>query len=480
MHESPLSARLCGWTEDYPYAYSSGTSSAHFVAALDQHVRVSGDLALARELWPTVERALAFCANACDERGLLASEKLSGPTRAAGGQTSRSEMSAQGAWLSALQGAVRMAQALGRDATRFMELLMRAVDGFESFWSEQHRRYGSALLTDGERRDELDPCVAEALARGFGQPARAWATLQALERPDLALARGALRFSIDPSLDERQAAVRGGAGPCVASAVALAHFAHGNGVAGPQALLARARLIHRAGLGLLAQAPEPDGAPAAPSVAPQRLAAAAGLLESALAGLFGLEIDASKRQLVLRPSLPHAWDEARLENLRVGETRLDLGFYRRRAEGETRVGVTIEHHEGPSIQVAYAPILPPLSTALDGPIFVHQSGAVVPRRPRRVQSGGLALEARVLEGPSLALPAEGDPGAPRLIGQDVQGDLVRWTLTGLAGTSAELAFHSDRPVELAGGALEDGVLRVEFGPGAKDEWKTLPVRARVR
>ena len=49
MHELTLSANLCRWLEDYPYAYYKGQNSADFVAALDLYLRFSGDLELARE-----------------------------------------------------------------------------------------------------------------------------------------------------------------------------------------------------------------------------------------------------------------------------------------------------------------------------------------------------------------------------------------------------------------------------------------------
>src|SRR6185436_18522276 len=71
MHELTLSAKLCRWLEDYPYAYYKGLNSADFVAALDLYLRFSGDLELARELWPAVTRALDWCARSLDGEGHL-------------------------------------------------------------------------------------------------------------------------------------------------------------------------------------------------------------------------------------------------------------------------------------------------------------------------------------------------------------------------------------------------------------------------
>ena len=49
-----------------------------------------------------------------------------------------------GAWIEALHAAVRLARLLGEDATRYTKLLDRARSAVESFWSEQHARYGFA------------------------------------------------------------------------------------------------------------------------------------------------------------------------------------------------------------------------------------------------------------------------------------------------------------------------------------------------
>jgi glycogen debranching enzyme len=58
MHELSLSAGLCDWDGDYPYAWARSRVTPEFVAGLAAHVRASGDLLLARELWPAALRAL--------------------------------------------------------------------------------------------------------------------------------------------------------------------------------------------------------------------------------------------------------------------------------------------------------------------------------------------------------------------------------------------------------------------------------------
>jgi hypothetical protein len=254
--------------------------------------------------------------------------------------------------------------------------------------------------------------------------------------------------------------------PQLTNFVTLAFFAHGHALAAHPVLFAQAALCHRAGLGFLAErfdaargAPEEGGAQ-------HHVAASAALLESVLLGLFGIEASAAERRVALRPTLPPHWDEARLSNVRVGETTLDLRLYRRREPGVTVLGLELERGEGPALQLGFAPVLPPLSRLLDGPGWLRPSGAVVPRRLHRSQGETLTLEARVLEGPMVLLPSVGEgvvvgPDV-RVVAQRLEKDTLHWSFAGPPGTSMALPFFSDFEVVVSGARLADGELVLEF------------------
>jgi hypothetical protein len=183
--------------------------------------------------------------------------------------------------------------------------------------------------------------------------------------------------------------------------------------------------------------------------------------------------------------LPASWDEARLSNLRVGETVVDLRLYRRREPGATVLGLELARAEGPALTLGFAPVLPPLSRLLDGPGWLRASGAVVPRRVHRVGSEPLRLEARVLEGPSVRLPASlpakgGASRNARLAAQHVVGETLHWSFTAPAGARVVLPFACDFPVEVRGGTSVPGGLALDFPAGAEGEWTTLAVEVRAR
>ena len=489
MSELSLSARLCRWLEDYPYAYEKGTTSADFVSALDFHLRVSGDLERARELWPTAQRAMEWCARALDAEGRLTNTLPGAKPR---GEAPESEAFAQGAWIAALGAATRLALALGEDASGYRALEERLRTAFEGYWSEERGHYGFALQHGGKRCDELSAFLGYPLSRGLGERGRAWATVQALNdpaltgdwgpRPFAASARGAVSRYADSRASRDPKGELGFAFPYLTNFVTLALFAHGHTLAAQQMLFSQVALDHLRGLGFLEE--RPSGEPGPARGVPHALTASAGLIESVLLGLFGVETSAAERRVAFRPTLPPHWDEVRLHGLTVGETRLDVRFYRRREAQATVLGVELERGEGPALQLGFAPVLPPLTRLLDGPGWLRPSGAVVPRRLHRSGGEPLTLEARVLEGPSLLLPygvPEGrESRAVRLVAQRLEGEILTWTLAGPAGTSAVLPFFCDYEVEVRGARLVDGELTCEFPAGGATEWTRCEVGVRAR
>ncbi len=487
MHELTLSARLCRWIEDYPYAYYKGINGADFVSALDHYVQCSGDLELARELMPAAERAVEWCARALDDAGRLSNARAGIAAVEAGplSDAIASEVFLQGAWIGALVSAARLARALDRDPAPFAALEARARAGFEAYFAESAGRYGFALLKDGGRCDDLTAYLGYPLSRGVGERERAWASVQALNHPALVSDWGARMFAADSELYDPASYNHGAVFPYLTNFVTLAGYSFGHAIAAHQLFFSQVALCGFGGLGFLGEHLEGDRASVPRRGVPHQVFSSAALIESTLAGLFGIEPGAPERRVVFRPALPPRWDEARLTNLRIGESRLDVRFYRQREARETRVGVEVEVRSGPALQVGFAPVLPPLTRLLDGSGWLRPSGAVVPRRLHRPPGEKLALEARVREGPMVVLPSDLPPRgersrAARLVRQAVAKDALRWTFAGPAGSRAELSFICDLEVEVAGASLEDGLLRLSFPAGPQGSWTTTEVEVTPR
>jgi len=462
MHELTLSAKLCDWLGDYPYAYYKALNTPDFVACLAHFVALSGDLDLARELWPAATKAVDWCATCMDDAGRIAIP-LAGIAAIEAGPLSDeidSEIFLQGALLGALQGAVYLAAKLGLNGARFTELLERAENGLETFWSFEHKRYGFAHLASRERCDDLSAYTGAPLARRRGLAERARATVQALNRPQVASDWGVRMFATDSPVYDPTDYNTGAVFPYLTNFVTLAQFVNGNPIAGHQVFASQVNLVHFGGLGLLEEHLEGERAVVPARGVPHQIFSSAAIVESALFGLLGLEVYALARRVVLRPSLPPTWDEIRLRRLRVGATRLDLRVVRTRGETATTWRLEVEQ-TGPELRVVFEPVLPPLS-------IVEEE---------------LRAEIQVREGPGIelpsTLPARGETSRnPRLVRQEVGEDFVRWTFAGRAGDEVRLPFHCDVEVEVGGAELTDSLLGLTFPGSATHPWTETTVRVQ--
>jgi glycogen debranching enzyme len=478
MHELSLSAGLCDWLGDYPYAYYKAPNTPDFVSCLAHHVERTGDLELARELWPAAVRAIAWCEERLDAAGRFSNERAGLGAVEAGALSDRiaSDAFLHGAWIEALQGAVSLAHALDEDAHTLETRLARAEQAFETFWSDERGRYAFAHLRDGTRSDALSVYVARALVTGVGDSSRALATLAALNGPTSCADWGARMFATDSEAYDPESYNTGAVFPYLNGFFAVAQYRHGLPGAAWQLLASQAALLHRGGLGFIEEHLEGRLARIPARGVAHQVFSSTALVESVVAGLFGVETDACAGRVTLRPALPATWPVAELRGLRVGETVLDVTF--RRHDG--LLSVACETRSGPPVVVAFAPVLPPLSRVRGARTEIGPGGTVRVL-PIVLEDGRAELE--VLEGPSLQLAAalpvgEEESRAPRLIGQETHDDVVTWMLAGRAGSQATLGFHSDLACAIEGAGSYADALLVAF-PEGSGGWTELGVRARL-
>jgi hypothetical protein len=490
MHELTLSARLCSWLEDYPYAYYKGVNAADFVAALDHCVRWSGDLDLARELFPHVVRAVEWCASCCNGQGLMSNRKAGLAAVEAGPLVDRIECDIflQGAWLAALRGGERLGAALGEEAfrRRCAELSKKAWSGLAGLWIEEKGRYAFAVLSEGERADDLSAYLAYALLNDPDRD-RARATAEQLNRPELASDWGLRMFAADSAVYDPQSYNTGAVFPYLTSFAILAQFALGLSTAGNQLLGSQMALWGFGGRGFVEEHLAGDLAIVPARGVPHQIFSSSTIVEASVHGWLGLAPDAIAGRLQIAASLPPAPFHARLGHLRVGASLVDLQIRREQSGEGSRSIYLMEKLAGPPLSISISQAMPPLSrvlrtTANGRPIAGSSAFELADRLE-------VAIDAR--EGPTVILPTSlPERGAcsrnPRISWVRVLGeDEVAWSLHGPAGTRAVLPLHSDRACAIrsvTGGSAEmsgSGSLTVAFGPGEPDEFVETTVHLRL-
>ncbi len=482
-HEWTLSHRLVDWVGDYPYAYYKGQVTPGFVACLDHYVHTSDDRDLARELWPTAERAIAWCARACDLQGWLLVPEAGIAAVEAGPLANRirSELYLQGIWCSALDGALRLAALLGKGerASVWEELRGRARRALASAFHPDLGRYAFAELEGGETFDEPSVYVALPLSRDLGQDARVARSAVALNRPELMADWGGRMFATSSEVYDPDDYNSGSVFPYLTAFAVLALYRQGFPDAAWPVLRSQVGLDGMGGLGYLPEFLAGDRARLPQRSVPHQAFSQSALLVGCLHGLAGIEADGTTGVLTLRPALPLSLPRLALRALPVGDSRLDLFLERRRTQGRTSLRTRVEVRSGPPVAVVPELTLPPL-TVVEA---LEVDGQQHPWRARSLPGGALSVapegpptaasrfesELVVRAGPALDLAAEVQPDAasrhPRLVGQLLDGDALLWTFAGLAGTRARLEFASDLPLTVEGAALDGDHLSIDFPPG---------------
>ena len=503
MHELTLSARLCDWVEEYPYAYYKGLNAADFVVTLGDFVRSSGDLALARELWPVVGKALAWCRGCCGDDGLMRNDRAGIAAVEAGPLSDRIEVETflNGTYCAALDAAVELAAQLEEhtDGRRFADWRTRASSGFESLWSEARGRYAFGRLDDGTLLDDLTAYHGVALERGLGTTSRAVATAHQLAAPELMADWGARMFATDSEVYDPEHYNTGAVFPYLTGFCVRGLYRYGTGEAAHQLALEQAALTHFGGLGFLEEHLVGDTATIPARGVPHQIFSSSQVVETAHVGLFGLRPDAVHGRLGLAPLLPPDWSHARLERVRVGSTVLDVEVRRERREARsertTTTTVEVRRTSGPPVTLDVTPRFPPASrlrtlevrvdgaptAAGRGELEPEPSGSMRLRSDPVIPTEELTVVAVVEEGPALVLPTAAPvpgsrPAHPRLVERVVTDAEVRFTLAVPAGTPRHVRLSCDRPFE-TDVALDDRG-GIELAAGAAGGWERfeLPIR----
>jgi glycogen debranching enzyme len=351
-----------------PY-YGSVDATPLFVMLLAEHLRWTGDVELARELWPAVDRALAWMAShgAGDEPGHLRYERRSprglenqgwkdsfDAVMHASGALAPAPIAvveAQGYQYAALLGAAFIAEAIGRAdrAPGLRDRAERARASFEAaFWLEDERYYALALDGGGEATRVISSNPGHCLWTGIASGPRAEAVAKRLMREDMFGGWGTRTLAAGERLYNPMSYHNGSVWPHDTALAALGMRRYG--LCEPFLALTTAlfeAVSHFADYRM----PElfcgfdrrPGHGPTRYPVACEPQAWSAGVVFQLVAGMLGLVPSATENCLTLdRPQLPPwlTWLEVR--DLRLGPSRVTL----RATQGREGAAIELLAREG--------------------------------------------------------------------------------------------------------------------------------------
>ena len=440
MHEFSQTADLVDWKAT-PYFYAAADSTPLLLMTAWDYIRGSGDVAFLRQHWAELKRAWAFTrAHDSDGDGIYENTEGTGWV-----ESWPTGMPHQEIYLAALDQQSCTAMAKLAETMREPALAASA--------SAQARRIEAALAPeyfDGARKFYAFSRNADGstdrTATSF--PSIAWwdGTLQLANADSMFERWASAEFSTDWGVRDVSRAEsvydpisyhQGSVWPLYTGWLALAEYRAGRPFAGYAHLMQNARMTFTQDLGAVTELLSGDFFQPFGRSSSHQLWSSAMVVTPAVRGLFGVEPDAPRHTLRVRPQLPVTWDSASLRHVRVGLDSFDLTFRR----------------ENGRMIVEASSAAPQQLCLTSGPDCTP-----VQARTHRLEVALPAFE--------IGLPAEiPAPGAattgPKLLAQSDDG----FELEGLGGTVARVDVRfGRRPAKIDGATLENGRLLVRF-PG---------------
>jgi glycogen debranching enzyme len=481
-HELSQAAGYLRWWEDYPYGYIHGDTTPYYIVAVEDHYRMTGDLAFVKTSWPSLVKAFEWCLTTDqDGDGLMDNSKAGLGALEFGALTGiQTDIYLGAVWVRACLAMRDLAAAVGDRALskRAADHAARASAAWDRrFWDAENRQYSYAFNKDGRLVTESTPWSAVGLAWGLGDRGRAAETLARLNSSDMTTDWGVRMLSVSSPLFEPLNYNYGAVWPFLTGWVAAALLEHNFIPQGYHVLMSNVRHTFDNALGTIMELFSGHQNTWPQEGVPHQGFSSTGVVLPLVRGLLGLDGNAPAREVFFRPRLPAGWPRVSLENWRIG--RAVLGVDHAREDGAVVLRVRSEKAEG--FTFVFAPALglgtKVLAAKLNGAPIAF-SGGEAPAGAQAVQpqlafalSGDDTLVLEIAPAPEIVPPgaatATGEPDRGlKIIRQSLEGrDLSVW-VEGLSGNSYVLdVMHADRVEDVDGAKLDGSRIRVNLPPG---------------
>ena len=334
-HEISQSASLVPWFKEYPYPYVSADATPLFIIAMNDYALQSGDLEFVRTKWDNVWRAYQFLRSTYDAQGLAQNAGV-GHGWVEGGPLLpvKNEYYQAGLGVEALRALSNLAHLLGKE-----DVSKKAADEFghsesvleQAFWSPEAKSYAFALNRDNQRVNEVSVLTTVPMWFGLADPGHADQTISQLARVDHEADWGMRIISQQSKIYDGSGYHYGAVWPLFTGWASVGEYRYHRAFPAYSNLRANALLGMDGSLGHFTEVLSGDYYDSFATSSPHQVWSAAMVISPILRGMFGLQIDAEKRQITLAPHVPADWTSFAIRNVHVGEDQ--VGFqYRKSGE----------------------------------------------------------------------------------------------------------------------------------------------------
>ena len=331
-HEIAQGASLVPWFTDYPYAWASADATPLYLITMNDYVTMSGDVAFAKEKWPSIEKAYAFLRSTYDANGLPQNFGV-GHGWVEGGPLLpvKTELYQSGLGLEALRALSDLAKFAG-DESQSKELAAtfdkQKYFLNQTFWIPETKHFAFALDKDNKKIDE--PTVLSTVPMWFGllDPDKADKMIDELAKPYHQTDWGMRIIGNDSAKYSAGGYHFGAVWPLFTGWASVAEYHYHRDAPAYANLRANALLALDGSLGHTTEVLSGDYYSSLSTSSPHQIWSAAMVVNPILRGMLGLETDAATQTIRLAPHLPANWTFFSAQNIVAGNCAIDLTYAR--------------------------------------------------------------------------------------------------------------------------------------------------------
>ena len=489
-HEISQGASFVPWFTNYPYGYASADATPLYIIGLNDYVVRSGDVDFAKTKWESAWKAYQFLRSTYDAQGFPQNFGF-GHGWVEGGPLLpvKTELYQSGLGTEALRALSNLAHLVGKEDVskeldqafaRMKPLLNRA------FWSPVKNIFAFALDKDNQRVEI--PSVLATVPMWFGllDEDKSEAMLNQLAGSEHQTDWGMRIISSQDPKYNPGGYHFGSVWPLFTGWASVGEYRYHRALPAYSNLRANALQALDGSLGHVTEVLSGDYYQGISTSSPHQIWSAAMVVSPILRGMLGFETNAISHRLVFTPHVPADWTSFRVQNLRVGDSTVDL-TYRKTADNITlevkRTGTgdcTLEFAPALSLRTTI------LGAELDGrPLAVRaQTNAVDQHANVKLPlSGGThTLRIRTRNDFGLAfsstLPALGSRShGLRIVSEswNSQHDSLTIDVSGIAGNVYELGLWNPSQIESLDGAEllrpeGQAVARIQFAASSSEAY----------
>ncbi len=459
MHEFSQSADALDWRQT-PYFYASADSTPLLVMAVWDYVKTSGDLEYLKTHWAAVRKAYEFTRAHEANDGVYSNSEGTGWV-----ESWPQGMPKEEVYLAAVdqQSAAAMsslAAAMGEKelATTAKSKAAEVASKIESeFYEKSDKFYAFSRNADGslDHTASIYSSVAwwdgTLMLKNAGPMFSRWAS------DEFSADWGTRDISEHTSFYDPISYHQGSIWPLFTGWVSLAEYRAGRPLSGYAHLMQNAELTWAQDLGAVTELLSGEFYQPLGRSSSHQLWSSAMVISPMVRGLFGLDWDALNHTLRISPHLPADWEGAKLWNVPLGTSRVDIEYKR---QGNQMIVSARSQTSGPFC-------------------LALQSS------PERACTGAQAADhtmAAPLDPVELAIPAElPSPGSEthqlKALEQTVEAHQETFTFQAQGGSSYDLKVRLNRPnISAEGGELGAGKLHLQFRKGSGYQIQTVSFR----